>query len=178
MSGGGCGCSKMRGGGGRGKRTRTRTKMRRGGTCSKMRGGTCGGMCQKMPMAGGNHNLPTPGPLVGRPWTPDSTGNDNYYADNMYPTDVQMNTMSSATQNDLTNTSLSNQIVGGGRRSRRRGRGRGGGFIPQDLVNFGRSFGDGLGSAYNSLAGLPQGRSSLPYLDQLPNTPTAGQLRY
>jgi hypothetical protein len=44
---------------------------------------------------------------------------------------------------------------------------RGGGFIPQDLVNFGRTFTYGLGSAYNAINGYPQPVNPLPYKDQL-----------
>jgi hypothetical protein len=46
---------------------------------------------------------------------------------------------------------------------------RGGGLIPQDLVNFGRTFTYGLGSAYNAINGYQQPVNPLPYKDQLTN---------
>lgn len=146
-----------------------------------IKGGNCA-QCQVI--KGGSGSVPPP--LIGKAWTPEISGwpgvsgQANYLSMNKYPVDLQTNgIMSSATQNDLTNASLkgiSNNTASlrGGRTRRRRG----GGFIPQDLVNFGRTFSYGLGSAYNSLSGVPQSPSPLPYKDQLPNTPNANQLRY
>lgn len=183
--GGGCGCSSYKKGG-----KALEIMPFKGGSCAScqlMKGGSCQA-CNLMKGGGG-----VPAPLVGAPWTPEISGwpgvqglsgQTNYLAMNQYPVDLQTNgMMSSATQNDLTNASLvgrSNHtasMVGGGRRSRRMRRTRGGGLIPQDLVNFGRTFSYGLGSAYNSLAGLPQSPNPLPYKDQLPGTMTANQLR-
>lgn len=173
--GGGCGCSLFKKGG---KGLEIMPAVIKGGSCHS---------CQLMKGGSG-----VPAPLVGAPWSPEISGwpgvqgvagQTNYLAMNQYPVDLQTNgMMSSATQNDLTNASLvgrsnSTASMVGGRHTRRR-RTRGGGLIPQDLVNFGRTFSYGLGSAYNSLAGLPQSPSPLPYKDQLPNTPTANQLRY
>ena len=169
----------------------------RGGSCGSclFKGGKALEIMQPKNIKGGSGNCPmcqlkgggVPPPFIGKPWTPEISGwsgvqgQANYLAKNTYPVDLQTNgMMSSATQNDLTNSSLmgiSNNTaanIKGGRRYRKRG----GGLIPQDLVNFGRTFSYGLGSAYNSLSGLPQGPSPLPYKDQLPNTPNASQLRY
>jgi hypothetical protein len=44
---------------------------------------------------------------------------------------------------------------------------KGGGLIPQDLVNLGRSFTFNLNSAYNSLGGYTAPVNPLPYKDQL-----------
>lgn len=199
MYGGGCGCSSWKKGG----KSMSLEKMKaraRSASASRSRyitGGGCGS-CHKIGGGSGDPiSIPSPSapstvtklppvpvPLVGEPWTVNNTSG-NYFSDNQYPTDVQLNTMSSGTQNDLTNSNLqglSNNISTqanpayspvGGQRKR-----RGGGIIPQDLVNFGNSFRYGLGSAFNAMQGLPQTPNPLPYMDQMPNTPTAGQLRY
>ena len=184
MYGGGCGCNAMKKGGS------GCSAIKRGGGCgcnAMKKGGKrksrkmMGGNCQSCYTYKGGQ--PVPAPLVGKPWSVDNTSG-NYYADNKYPTDVQMNTMSSSTNNDLTNSSmvgLSNNISSpspsyGGRKTRHRR--RGGGIIPQDLVNFGDSFRYGLGSTITTFQGVPRPTNPLPYLDQLKNTPTAGQLRY
>jgi hypothetical protein len=142
-----------------------------------------GGNCQSCYTYKGGQ--PVPGPLVGKPWSVDNTSG-NYYSDNQYPTDVQMNTMSSATNNDLTNSSmvgLSNDISSqshtyGGKKMSRRRRHRGSGIIPQDLVTFGDSLRYGLGSTITTFQGVPRPTNPLPYMDQMQSTPTAGQLRY
>ena len=68
----------------------------------------------------------------------------------------------------------------GSKKSNRRpnNRTKKGGFsiFPQDLVNMGRTFSYGLGSAYNSLNGYPQPVNPLPFKDQLPNTLKANQI--
>ena len=151
--------------------------MRSGGMKGGMRsgsGGMKGGTCGTCAMMKGG--MAVPGPLVGAPWTPSvsgwpgvqgNPGQTNYLANNTYPTDVQVNrTMSAGTQNDITNSSLNNTISKGG------GVKRGGGIIPQDLVNFGRTFAYGLHGAYNSISGIPQtsNPNPLPYKDQFPNS--------
>lgn len=47
---------------------------------------------------------------------------------------------------------------------------KGGGLIPQDLVNLGRNFEYNMNSAYNSLNGYKAPVNPLPYKDQLTNT--------
>jgi len=115
---------------------------------------------------------PIPGPFIGQNWSPKVEGwpgvngvgaDRNYLAENLYPTDPQ--TM---------------MIVNGGRRLKRYKRmsrmskrmsrmKKGGGFIPQDLVNLGRNVSFNMGSAYNALNGYPAPVNPLPYKDQLIN---------
>jgi len=45
---------------------------------------------------------------------------------------------------------------------------KGGGLIPDTLLNLGRSVTYGLGSAYNSLGGFQAPVNPLPYKDQMP----------
>ena len=47
---------------------------------------------------------------------------------------------------------------------------KGGGFVPQDLVNLGRDFTHNFQSAYNSLNGFPVPVDPAPYKDQLSGT--------
>lgn len=128
-----------------------------------------GGACSSCLMRGGNHfykpAAPIPGPFVGESWNApvnnwpgvNGVGGDrNYLAYNNYPTDPQ--------------TAM---ILEGGKRrrgSRRSRRGKGGGLIPQDLVNVGRDIGFNMGSAYNALRGYQAPVNPLPYKDQLPGT--------
>ena len=44
---------------------------------------------------------------------------------------------------------------------------RGGGIMPQDLLNLGRDFAFNMESAYNSIRGMPAPVNPLPYKDQL-----------
>ena len=47
---------------------------------------------------------------------------------------------------------------------------RGGGILPQDLVNLGRNITYNLGSAYNAINGYPAPVNPMPYNDQLVNS--------
>jgi hypothetical protein len=151
-----------------------RSRKQRGGSCGcgiQMGGcGSClGGGIQ---MGGGINNSGTP--LVGSPWTPKindwpgvsgKDGQTNYFADNKYLVDPQRTMISERDQQTY--------MAGGSSRKR-----RGGGIIPQDLVNLGRSMVYGLGSAYNTLNGYSGPVSPLPYKDQLINTPSSKALGY
>ena len=94
MYGGSCGCSMKKMGGYK--------MMKNGGGCGcsmKKMGGKrksrkmMGGNCQSCITYKGGYYGGVPPPLVGKPWSVDNTSG-NYYANNKYPTDVQMNTMS------------------------------------------------------------------------------------
>ena len=54
---------------------------------------------------------------------------------------------------------------------------KGGGIIPQDLLNLGRGMTYGLGSAYNGLAGYASPVNPMPWKGQLPNTPSLSTVR-
>jgi hypothetical protein len=135
--------------------------------------GQNGGCGCGMPLLSGGG---TPG-FVGAPWTPssdswpgvkgDETG--TYIAPNNYNNDVQL-----ATKYVGANPPFS---TGGKKKNKRRSHGskkqRGGNlsnFLGQDLINLGRSFEFGLGSAYNGLAGYHAPRNPLPWVGQLNNT--------
>lgn len=170
MSGGGCGCGSpvtvMAGGkrkGGCGPMCAmgfmvAGTRHRIGCKCSK---------CKKKNMKGGNQGIPYPNGLVGSPFTPGNIsgwpgvdgipGDRNYFAQNMYLQDPQ------TAMKDVGNPPFS-----GGRKRRQKG-GSLSNFIGQDLINLGRQFQFGLGSAYNALAGYAAPVNPMPWKDQLPN---------
>jgi hypothetical protein len=56
--------------------------------------------------------------------------------------------------------------VGGGKR--RQNGGTLSNFLGQDLINLGRQFQFGVGSAYNALAGYSSPINPMPWKDQLP----------
>jgi hypothetical protein len=112
-----------------------------------------------------------PDGLVGSPWTPNVntwpgvdgiSGDRNYLAYNNYKYDPQ-------TQGVINGRALS-----GGKTRKCRG----GGLIPQDLVNLGRQAMFGLGSSYNALAGYPAPANPMPYKDQMVGLPNVNNLQY
>jgi hypothetical protein len=124
------------------------------------RGGGCG--CG-IPMTGGV-GTQYPNGLVGSPWQASAgglpgvngiPGDRNYLGENMYTSDVQTDMQPSP-------------LIGGKRR--KRGKQRGGttsNFLFQDLVNLGRQFQYGLGSAYNGISGYPAGPNPMPWKSQM-----------
>jgi len=136
-------------------------------------GGTCGS-CGLSPMTGGSFYkppAPIPGPFVGQAWSPSIAdwpgvngvgGDSNYLANNLYK-GLDPQTM---------------MKLGGsrkGRKGKRKGL-RGGGLIPQDLVNLGRDVSFNFKSAYNALNGYPAPINSLPYKDQLSGSMSANRI--
>jgi hypothetical protein len=122
----------------------------------KQKGG-CTSCLQKGGSNGSN------GALVGSPWSgsvsdwPGVAGKDgqtNYFSLNTYPVDPQTQTISE--RSDL-------YYMKGGKRMKHRG----GGIIPDDLVNLGRSIVNGVGTTYNALNGYAPPVNPLPYKDQL-----------
>lgn len=124
---------------------------------SRRRGRVGGGFYKPAP--------PMPGPFIGSPWKADIydwpgvngiSGDKNYYQQNMYFKDPQ--TMM--------------KVRGGGRQRRAKKmhktrKLRGGGLVPQDLVNIKNSIVFNATSAYNSLTGVNPPTNPLPYKDQL-----------
>ena len=157
--GGGCGCGSSFGGQG-----------------PAMKGGNCA-MCLQQ---GGSTLSPYPPQpaFVGVPWKgdignwPGVAGQDgvtNHFAMNKYvPYDPVAGVMQ-----ERAGSLFLGEYTGGGKkkskRMRKMSKKRGGGLIPQDLVNFGRTFTYGLGSAYNAINGYQQPVNPLPYKDQLTN---------
>jgi hypothetical protein len=122
----------------------------RGGCgCDNIMNGGCG-QCTSW-MKGGS-----PAPFVGAPYAQGNlpgeqgvAGVSNYYDNNKYLLDPQYDGVTSE-----------RYLTGGRRHSRKR---RGGGLLPQDLVNAGRNVMFGLGSTYNALNGYPAPVNPLPY---------------
>ena len=154
-----------------------KTRFKRGGACN------CnffGGSCSKCSQSGGMNNI---SPFVGAPWDggkisswPGVAGTDgvsNHYTLNTHNMDPQYSPA-------IQERSQISHIGGKGRKKRGREntrKKRGGmNFIPQDLVNMGRTFSYGVGSAYNSLNGYTQPVNPLPFMDQLPNTTNLSQI--
>jgi hypothetical protein len=173
QTGGSCGCgTPLMSGGGRRKR---------GGTCPScslgfMIGGTkhrnsckCSS-CKTNRMKGGNAGIPYPDGLVGSPWTPSSSGwpgvsgvpgNNNYYPVNSYNNDISRQMVDVGANPPFLN-------LKGGKKRKQRG-GTLSNFVSQDLINLGRQFQFGIGSAYNALAGYSAPVNPLPWRDQLPS---------
>jgi len=111
---------------------------------------------------------PIPGPFVGQSWTPEMSrwpgvngigGDSNYLAQNLYNHGDPQTMMK----------------LGGSKRNKskrinrcnRSKRLRGGGLVPQDLVNLGNDMSFNFKSAYNALSGYAAPTNPLPYRDQL-----------
>jgi hypothetical protein len=155
-----------------------------GGTCGLMRGGGGGCGCG-LPFLGGKKQKggntggqPYPNGLVGQPWTPNVNtwpdvdkigGNHNYYANNtLQGVDISRK---------MVDVGANPPFLKGGRRKNRKSTRRAksrrvqrGGtlsnFLSQDLINLGRQFQFGMGSAYNALAGYPSPVNPMPWRDQ------------
>jgi hypothetical protein len=130
--------------------------------------------CGTCNQSGGNHfykpPAPIPGPFVGQSWTPEISrwpgvngisGDSNYLAQNLYNHGDPQTMMK----------------LGGSKRnkSKRINRSkllRGGGLIPQDLVNLGSNLSFNFKSAYNALNGYSAPTNPLPYRDQLSGSKT------
>jgi len=112
-----------------------------------------------------------PDGLVGSAWGPKLSelpgvdrisGDRNYFSLNDYKHDPQ-------TQGVINGRALS-----GGKTRKRRG----GGLLPQDLVNMGRQAMFGLNGTFNALVGTSPPANPMPYKDQLVGTPTLKTLDY
>ena len=174
MTGGGCGLPMMNGG-----------RKRKGGCgplCAmgfmvagaKHRNGCKCSNCKKQrisrTMKGGNPGIPYPDGLVGSPWTPSIggwpgvngiPGDSNYYTNNTYNNDVSRQMVDVGANPPFLN-------IKGGKKRKQKG-GALSNFVGQDLINLGRQFQFGLGSAYNALAGYQSPVNPMPWRDQFPN---------
>ena len=169
---GGCGCAAPLIGGGR--------RRRKGGSCSQcapgfMIGGTthrsgcrCSQCKKQLSMKGGNNGIPYPDGLVGSHWTPSINGwpgvngipgDSNYYPLNTYNNDVSRQMVDVGANRPFLN-------MKGGKRKQRGGTLSN--FVGQDLINLGRQFQFGVGSAYNALAGYAAPVNPMPWKDQFP----------
>ena len=135
--------------------------------------------CKTHTQLGGNQGIPYPNGLIGSPWTPSSSGwpgvsgiqgDNNFLAPNNYKTDVQTSIISTGAQRPFS--------VGGSKKKTRKQKGGNlSNFLGQDLINLGRQFQFGLGSAYNGLAGYASPVNPMPWKGQLPNTPSLSTVR-
>lgn len=155
-----------------------------GGTCGLMKGGKSGcSICQFLGQKGGHRRgckcsackskkhkgmkggNPYPNGLVGSSWTSNPSswpgvggvpGNSNHY---------ELNTFARG--------DVSRQMrMSGGKKTRKQRGGTMSNFIGQDLINLGRQFQFGVGSAYNALAGYAPPVNPLPWKDQFPTKMT------
>lgn len=176
---GGCGTCNMKGGscmscnkplmmGGRSKKRGGGTSHRLACKCST---------CKTKYMQGGNPGVPYADGIVGSPWTPTISGwpgvsgiqgNNNYLAPNDYKTDISRQMIS---------TGANPPYSIGGRKTKKQRGGTDAFFIGSDLINLGRQFQFGVGSAYNALAGYSSPVNPMPWKDQLPNTPNLASIR-
>ena len=134
-----------------------------GGKGPAMKGGDGCAMCMK----GGSTLTPYPPQpaFVGAPWKADISnwpgvggqdGVTNHFSLNKY---VPFDPVAGVMQERAGSLFLG-EYTGGSKKksnkSKKMSKKRGGGVIPQDLVNFGRTFTYGLGSAYNAINGYQQ----------------------
>ena len=122
-------------------------------------------------MKGGNPGIPYPDGLVGTPWTPNANswpgvngipGDSNYLLNNTYSNDISR---------QMVDVGANPPFLYGGKRKTKKRTQKGGtlsNFMGQDLINLGRQFQYGIGSAYNALAGYTSPVNPLPWKDQLP----------
>ena len=119
-------------------------------------------------MKGGSALVPNG--LVGSQWTPSSggwpgvdgvPGDNNHYAPNSYTNDVSRQMVDLGANPPFLN-------VKGGKKRKQRG-GTLSNFMGQDLINLGRQFQFGVGTAYNALAGYSGPVNPLPWKDQFPS---------
>ena len=171
--GGGCGCGlpMMGGNGGCGPLCSMGfmvggVRHRQGCKCSK---------CKKKKMMKGGNSYPNG--LVGSPFNPGNidswpgvdgvNGNHNFLPNNTYNNDVSRQMVSLGSNPPFTKGGNTKGGNTKGRKKKQKG-GTLSNFISQDLINLGRQFHFGLGSAYNALAGYSAPVNPLPWKDQLP----------
>jgi hypothetical protein len=118
-------------------------------------------------MNGGNPGIPYPDGLVGTPWTPSIggwpgvngiPGDSNYISPNQYTVDPQT---------AMVDVGANPPFLKGGKKRKQKG-GVLSNFVGQDLINLGRQFQFGLGSAYNALAGYAPPANPMPWKGQFP----------
>ena len=129
--------------------------------------------------SGGNAGIPYPNGLVGSAWTPSTggwpgvdgvQGGRNFLAPNDYKTDIQTSIISTGANPPFS--------VGGKKRhSRKQKGGTLSNFMTQDLINLGRQFQFGLGSAYNALSGYSSPVNPMPWKGQIPNLPSLSTIK-
>ncbi len=126
---------------------------------------------------GGSENA-----LVGKPWTPNLSswpgvdgvnGNGNHYPLNTFENgDIQL---------DMKVVGAQPPFLGGGKKKNKRTKKQRGGnlsnFLSQDLINLGRQFQYGLGTAYNGITGYAAPVSPLPWKGQFQSVPNLATVK-
>jgi len=162
---GGCNCNLMQGG----AKKKSIKKFTPILTTNALAGGGC---------SMSNNGIPYPDGLVGKPWTPaigswpgvnNVSGDRNYYPNNDYNNDISRQ-MVSVGANKPFDGMKGGKYNKKGRYTKKQRGGNLSNFLTQDLINLGRQFNFGVGSAYNALAGYHSPTSPLPWKGQLPNT--------
>jgi len=134
--------------------------------------------CKKKMMKGGNPGIPYPDGLVGTAWNPSTNslpgvngvqGDSNYLALNQFKVDPQTAMIATGANRPFS--------VGGKTRKRGQKGGALSNFLGQDLINLGRQFQFGVGSAYNTLSGYAAPVSPLPWRDQIPTAANISTIR-
>ena len=171
---GGCGCNLMQGG------SKNKSKYSVQPKQILSTNALAGGGCNMS-----NNGIPYPNGLVGKPWTPEISswpgvnnvsGDSNYYTNNTYNNDISRQIQSIGANKPF------DGMKGGkynkkGRYTRKQRGGTFSNFFGQDLINLGRQFQFGVGSAYNALAGYPSPVSPLPWKGHLPNTASLATIK-
>jgi len=141
-------------------------------------GGTCD-TCSNVPMFKGGSfykpAAPMPGPFIGQAWSPSIKGwpgvdgisnNRNYLENNLYNHGDPQTMMKLGGSKKRSKSKSMNKSMNK----------RGGGLIPQDMVNLGRDLSFNFKSAYNALNGYSAPVSPLPYKDQLSGSISANRI--
>jgi hypothetical protein len=152
-------------------------------------GGNCDGVCgqtQVLPaQSGGNFYKQIgamPGPFVGKPWGGDlkwpgmnGVGGDRNYFNPYNTNNDPQQQMSLNDAGYLTKNSMVGGYIYSPKSSSNSAKSkRGGGLIPQDLVNLGRDFNYNFKTAYNALNGYKAPVDPAPYKGQLTGTLNKG----
>ena len=176
MSGGGCGCGLPIMNGGRKSRKNKKASNKSGFMIGgkiihrpKCKCNDCRKIMAYRNMKGGNPGKPYPGGLTGSAWGPNPSewpGVNHIAGDrNHYPLNTFKDGDPPTSMVDVGANPPFLNIKGGKRKQ------KGGtlsNFIGQDLINLGRQFQYGLGSAYNALAGYASPVNPMPWKGQFP----------
>jgi hypothetical protein len=122
--------------------------------------------CKKRMMKGGNPGIPYPNGLVGSRWTPSVDGLpgvDGIPGNSIY---IENNTYNNDISRKMVDVGANPPFLKGGKRKQKGGTLSN--FMGQDLINLGRQFQFGVGSAYNALAGYAAPTNPLPWKGQFP----------
>jgi len=108
---------------------------------------------------------PIPYPLQGNPWTVNTKGNENYFANNLYNKGDPQTMMKLDGGSSNKGSSKKRRSIRYKSKSRKSGM-RGGSLIPQQLTNLGRDLSFSFKSAYNHMNGYSAPVDPKPYMDQ------------